>query len=161
MTDVDVPRGLSVHEADLYRHLVNHVVFESSMADKYEVLATSNTPYVSYLATLISDDERRHHDMYEQWVEALRGMAELREKGLPVLDREEQPELLIRALDSLLAFERQDAVELKALAKQIKDMNDTTLWGLVVELMRADTAKHIRILTFIRNHARATARRAR
>ena len=161
MSDIDVPRGLSVPEADLYRHLVSHVVFESSMADKYEVLAESQSKYVSFLAALIAEDERRHHDLYDQWAESLRGMAQLRATGLPLPDPEPEPETLIAAVDALLAFERQDAVELKQLSKQIKDMRDTTLWGRVIELMRADTAKHIKILGFIRDHAKATAKRTR
>ena len=43
---------------------------------------------------------------------------------------------------------------LRGLAKQLKDVKDTTLWHLLVELMEADTAKHIRILEFIKGHAR-------
>ena len=161
MTDIDVPHGLSTSEADLYRHLMTHVEFESSMADKYELLTESQSEYVAFLAALIAEDERRHHHLYDQWAESLRGIAELRATGLPLLDPEPEPALLIEAVEALLAFERQDAVELKQLGKQIKDVRDTTLWGLVIELMQADTAKHIKILTFIRNHAKATAKRTK
>ena len=43
--------------------------------------------------------------------------------------------------------------ELKQFAKQLKEVRDTTLWGLLVELMQDDTAKHIKILSFIRERA--------
>jgi hypothetical protein len=161
MTDVEIPRGLSTSEADLYRHLMTHVEFEGSMADNYELLAESHSEYVTFLSGLIAEDERRHHHLYELWAESLRGMAELRATGLPLPDAEPEPDLLLEAVQALLAFERQDAKELKQLARQITDMRDTTLWSLVIELMRADTAKHIKILTFIRDHAKATAKRAR
>ena len=32
-------------------------------------------------------------------------------------------------------------------------MRETTLWGLLLELMQDDTSKHIKILQFIRDRA--------
>jgi hypothetical protein len=55
--------------------------------------------------------------------------------------------------DRLLAAERDDAKELKRLAKSLRDLRETTLWVLLVELMQADTAKHIKILSFIHDRA--------
>jgi hypothetical protein len=55
--------------------------------------------------------------------------------------------------EQLLETERADAKELKQLAKKLKDMRETTLWGLLLELMQDDTSKHIKILQFIRDRA--------
>ncbi len=158
MTSIEIPRGLSTGEAELYRHLVTHVQFEAGLAEKYDELGQSTTPYVGFLASIIAEDERRHHRLYLLWAETLRGMAEFRDAGIPWLGKEDDPEGIIAATETFLEFERQDVDELKALSKSIKDMRDTTLWGLVLELMRADTEKHIKILTFIRDHAKSTSR---
>ena len=53
----------------------------------------------------------------------------------------------------LLDREEEDVVELKHLQRQLHDVKDTTLWGLLVDLMQRDTAKHIAILRFIQDHA--------
>ena len=158
MTSIEIPRGLSTGEAELYRHLLTHVQFESGLAEQYDELAQSTTPYVAFLASLIAEDERRHHRLYELWAETLRGMADFHDAGIPWLGKEDDPAGLIAATEAFLEFERRDVDELKELSKSIKDMRETTLWGLVLELMRADTEKHIKILTFIRNHAKDTIR---
>jgi hypothetical protein len=159
MTPIDIPRGLSTGEAELYKHLITHVQFEAGLAEKYDELAQSTTEYVGFLAAIIAEDERRHHHLYELWAETLRGMAEFRDAGIPWLGKEDDPAKLIEATEKFLEFERRDVDELKELSKSIKDMRDTTLWGLVLELMRADSEKHIKILTFIRNHAKDTNRK--
>jgi hypothetical protein len=74
------------------------------------------------------------------------------------LGREAEPEQLIPELEKLLAFERQDAKELKDLEKRFKDYRRTTIWPLLTELMALDTQKHIRILEFLLHHAKQTAR---
>lgn len=158
-SSIEIPAGLSTSEAELYRHLVTHVELESGLASLYDELAAYPTEYVGFLASLIAEDERRHHRLYELWAETLRGMAELREAGLPWLEKEFDPDGLVAATDRLLAFERQDLDHLKDLSRSIKDLRDTTLWGLVLELMRADTEKHIKILDFIRAHAAEHVRR--
>ena len=44
--------------------------------------------------------------------------------------------------------------ELERLAKDLKDVRNTTVWQLVVRLMQDDNDKHRRILEFIRDRAR-------
>ena len=53
----------------------------------------------------------------------------------------------------LLHQEEQDLCELKALRRDLRDVKDTTLWDLLVELMQRDTDKHIAILRFAHSHA--------
>ena len=77
--------------------------------------------------------------------------------AVPDLTKEPDPERLVAAVDDLLAVEKDDAHQLKALEKSLKDVRHTTVWPLLVELMQMDTRKHIKILEFLREHAEETA----
>jgi hypothetical protein len=50
---------------------------------------------------------------------------------------------LVATTEALLEYERKDLKELRRLEKAIDDVKDTTVWALVLEVMRADTHKHI------------------
>ena len=154
----DQPFGLSVWEQELYDRLVQHMEEESAVLARYDVLAAGSEGHVKFLLDLIADDESRHHRLFEQWAEALRSMATLvpPEDGVPYLVREADPAELISAIDALLEVERRDAHELKGLEKTLKDVRKTTVWPLLVDLMILDTEKHVRILEFLRQHARST-----
>jgi hypothetical protein len=45
-----------------------------------------------------------------------------------------------------------------ASVRDLRSVEDVTLWPLLVELMEHDTAKHLAILEFLRNHAKGSAR---
>jgi hypothetical protein len=156
----DRPVGLSVWEEELYAALVEHIQAESQLLARYEGLAAEAPAHVRYLIELIAEDEARHHRIYEQWAATIRdsGAFVVPSDGLPDLAREQDPEQLVAAIDELLAFEKDDARQLKDLQKQLKEVRDTTIWSLLPELMTLDTQKHIRILEFLRGHARRTAR---
>jgi hypothetical protein len=150
--------GASVWEQELYDYVCDHVATEGAMLEEYQRLAEdqSGSPAFRYLANLILADERRHHQVFNDLAESIRQMAELRLEDEPIpslhglrSDRER----ITAATEQLLAAERADAKELKQFAKQLKELRDTTLWGLLVDLMRDDTAKHIKILSFIRDRA--------
>jgi hypothetical protein len=150
--------GASVWEQDLYDYLCDHVATEGAMLEEYQRLAQdqSASPAFRYVANLILADERRHHQIFNDLAESIRQSAELRseDEPIPPLHGLEADRNRIEAVTArLLAAERADAKELKRLAKQLKDVRDTTLWGLLVELMQDDTAKHIKILSFIRDRA--------
>jgi bacterioferritin (cytochrome b1) len=150
--------GASVWEQDLYDYVVDHVATEGAILDEYERLAAddSGSPAFRYLAGLILADERRHHQLYNELAESIRQMAELRleEEPIPSLHGLRTDRHRIEdATERLLAAERADAKELKQFAKMLKEVRDTTLWALLVELMQDDTAKHIKILSFIRDRA--------
>lgn len=147
--------GASVWEQEIYDFVSGHVATEGAILDEYQRLAEdpSGSPAFRYLAGLILADERRHHQVFNDLAESIRQMGELRLEDEPIpsvhglkADRER----VIATTEHLLATERADARELKELAKKLKDVRDTTLWGLLVELMQDDTAKHIKILQFIR-----------
>ena len=61
---------------------------------------------------------------------------------------------ILAATEQLLAFEEQDNRDLNALAKELNDVRNTTLWDLVMRLLQQDNEKYRRILGFIRDRAR-------
>ncbi len=150
--------GASVWEQELYDYVCDHVATEGAMLDQYQRLAADQTssPAFRYLAGLILADERRHHQIFNDLAESIKQMAEIRleEEPIPSLHGLRSDRVRIDAVtDRLLDAERADAKELKQLAKNLGELRDTTLWGLLVELMQDDTAKHIKILSFIRDRA--------
>jgi hypothetical protein len=158
MASVHIPSGLSASDAELYEHLVTHAERENSMMERYQAIAGSREGYVGFLSGLIAEDEERHHRLYEVWARALSAAAELKVDPVTAVRREPDPDELLAAVEALLDFEKQDADQLKAMGKGLHDSRDTEIWSLVLDVMRADTQKHIRILTFIRDHLRASHR---
>ena len=156
----EVPAGLSVWEREVYQLLVEHVTKESEVLSGYDELIEHSTDHVRFLLELIAEDEARHHAVYERWVKTFEGLASFvePEDGVPNLGREAEPERLIAQLEQLLAFEEQDAKELRDMQKRFKDYRRTTIWPLLTELMALDTQKHIHILEFLLHHAKQTAR---
>lgn len=154
--------GASAWEQEIYDHVSGHVTTEGAVLDEYQRLAKdeSGSPAFRYLAGLILADERRHHQMFNDLAESIRQMGQLRSEDEPIpslqglkADRDR----ILAATEHLLEVERADAKDLKRLAKELKDVRDTTLWGLLIELMQDDTAKHIKILKFIRDRAKEAA----
>ena len=150
--------GASVWEQQLFDYVEDHVQSEGAILDEYQRLADdqSGSPAFRYLTRLILDDERRHHQMFEDLAESVRQMAEMRleDEPIPSLHGLRSDRERIKAVtERLLAVERADAKELKRFERSLREVRDTTLWALLVELMQADTAKHIKILSFIRDRA--------
>ena len=150
--------GAAPWEQELYDHLASHQEKERGLLERYQEAAdSSGSAAFRYLVSLILEDEVRHHRLFADLAESLRTDVELRPQDarIPRLDPWGQHrELILELTDGLLAQERSDAKDLHRLAKQLSDVKDTTLWYLLVQLMEADTAKHIRILQFIKRHAR-------
>jgi bacterioferritin (cytochrome b1) len=150
--------GASVWEQELYDHVGGHVEAEADILREYQRLADDQdrSPAFRYLARLILDDEARHHRTFNDLTEAIRQMGELRDEDQPIpalRGLRKDRDRVIETTNRLLDVEQTDAKQLKDLTKHLKDVKDTTLWVLLVELMRDDTDKHIRILRFIRDHA--------
>ena len=150
--------GASVWEQELYDYICDHVETEGAMLREYQRLADdpTSTPAFRYAADLILTDERRHHQIFNDLAESIKQMAELRVEDEPIasLHGLRADRVRIAAVtDRLLDAERADLKELKRLNKNLGELPDTTFWGLLVELMQDDTAKHIKILEFIRERA--------
>lgn len=154
--------GASVWEQELYDHLVSHIEHERDTLDAYAALAArTSSPAFAFLARLILDDERRHHEILRDLAATIRTTAELSGEPTPIpdlalfgADREE----IVADTARFLALEEEDNRELERLARQLRDVRDTTLWHLIVELIADDNRKHRRILTFIRDQARRANR---
>jgi ferritin len=153
--------GASIWEEELYDHLTSHEQKEREMLVKYqEAAAASHSAAFAYLASLIVDDEIQHHKIFRDLASALKSDAELRpeEPVIPRLDvGRSDPKQVLELTEQLLQSERADAKELHRLAREMKDVKDTTMWGLLVKLMEMDTAKHIEILEFARHQARRSS----
>ncbi len=123
------------------------------MIGLYDALAHDDHPYVAYVAELIAEDEARHHRLFLEWIETIKALAELREapEGIPHVDYRPVPPETIAMVDRLLKFERKDLAESRKLQREIHNVRTSTLWGMLVELVIADTKKHIKVLKFLRD----------
>jgi hypothetical protein len=157
MTQTDTIVGASPFEQELYDHVTGHVEDEREVLQAYEELAaTTDSAAFRYAAELILAEERRHHQMLADLALTVRRSAELSpDPGpIPFLDLHKDRDAILAATERLLAVEDQDRKDLKRLAKELEPFEDTTLWALLVELMRADNEKHRTILKFVRKHTR-------
>ena len=149
---IAIPVGGSPWEIELYRMLTTHVATERSLLEDYMTAADGvGSKALTYLVNLLVDDEKRHHRMFLDLAESLKSDAELgpEEPVIPRLDFNRQNAgQVVEVTNRLLANEEADAKELKRLKKTLHDVEDTTLWSLLVDLMLRDTEKHIAILEF-------------
>jgi hypothetical protein len=157
MTPEQIP-GASVWDQEMYDHLTSHGPTEGAILGIYQQLADDPgvSPAFRFLAGIILEDERRHHALFATLAETIRHGASMQPGEAPVpslaglrADRDR----IVPLTDELLQVERDDARVLKDLGHQLKDYRDTTMWSLLVQLMEDDTAKHIKILQFIRDRA--------
>lgn len=148
--------GASVWEDELYQLLQTHMEDEHDLVERYQALAwTSPSAAFRYVASLIVEDERRHHRFLSDLAQSLRAEAEMRPEAplVPRVDfRKADRAEIAAATDELLAHERADARHLREIGTTIEPLKDTSLWSLLVRVMEADTAKHIEILKFVKAH---------
>jgi len=149
--------GPSVWERELYAHLTTHVEAEQGLLEEYRAAAeASSSKALRYLVDLLIQDEIRHHRIFVELADSLKAEALMMgtDPIIPVIDfgRGKQ-NAVIDLTERLLEKERQDEHDLKTLHRQLRDVKDTTLWDLLVDLMERDTQKHIAILRFARKHA--------
>jgi rubrerythrin len=148
---VATPPGLSVWEADLLRHINQHMEQEGALLSSYRELAShADADYVAYCVEMIVEDEIRHHRLFSELGNAIRSAVE-QPAGLsvPLVRNAANPQELLDATRQLLERERADEKELKRLAKDLKDLRGTSVWPLLVEVMQRDTEKHQGILRFL------------
>src|SRR5580765_2848654 len=117
MVTTDRPMGLSVWEGELYDTIVAHIRSETDVLDRYGDLAEGSEGHVKFLLELIGEDEGRHHRLFEQWADTIRADARLESAsdGIPYPAREHDPAELLAAVDDLLAVEKHDRRQLRAL----------------------------------------------
>jgi len=151
--------GPSEWARDLYAHLTSHVEIERGMLEKYRAAAqASSSKALEYLVNLLIEDEIRHHRVFMDLANSLetQSLHPGTDPEVPYLDfSSTNPEAVLDLTEELLENEKQDAVELKRLQRELHDVKDTSLWGLLVDLMERDTQKHIAILTFVKKNTKA------
>ena len=150
--------NMTTRDIDLWTHLTNHVEAERGLLEEYSAVAEqSSSKAFSYLVNLLIEDEIRHHQLFTALAASLRpgGRSAERRPAHPVPGlRPGRPRPVLEATKKLLASEERDALELKRLQRELRDVKNTTLWSVLVDLMYRDTEKHIAILRFVRRHAR-------
>lgn len=135
--------------------LSEHMDAEREVLQAYSSLAEQAPGHLKFLIGMITTDEIRHHQLFEQLSEGLKA-----EIGYPTSEQKmpqeepisDSPELrreLRNLTERLLAIERQDDRELERLQRELRKVADTRWWGALVETMRFDTAKHIALLDYI------------
>ncbi len=111
---------------------------------------------MAYVVNLLIEDEQRHHRLFAELASSLKADAEC--SGDPVVPRMDfdrsNRTTVAEVTERLLQREEGDARELKRLQRELSVFKDTTLWGLLVELMERDTDKHIALLRFVRRHVK-------
>jgi len=149
--------GGTAWQQALYAHLRDHGETERELLDTYRRAAEeSESAAFRYLVSTLLDDELRHHRTFTQMAETLRiEVDQLREEfPIPPLGHWGfEHRRIVELTEALLEQERRDASQLEQLSTDLQGVEDITMWHLLVEMMRADTAKHVRILEFIRDHA--------
>jgi hypothetical protein len=152
------PLGASIWEHELFSFLTEHTRREGAMLQEYVGVAEqTESKALAYVINLLLEDERRHHRFFDELAASLKSEAELSgvEPVIPRLDLRLVPRTeMLEISNRLLESEKSDALELKRLRKDLKDVEDTTLWGLLVGIMSRDTEKHMAILRFVADHAR-------
>ena len=126
------------------------------MLSEYAAIAeATESKALNYVINLLLDDERRHHRYFNELALSLKSESELSgdDPVVPRLDLDRVDRVELReTTERLLEHERADAKELERLRKELRDVKDTTLWGLLVDIMFRDTEKHIAILRFVEQH---------
>ena len=128
------------------------------MLEDYRSAAeASSSKAFEYLVNLLIEDEIRHHRIFLELANSLETMS-LRpgdEPQVPYLDfNRTNREAVLDLTEKLFENEQQDALELKRFQRELRDVKDRSIWGLLVELMERDTQKHIAILRFVKKHTK-------
>jgi rubrerythrin len=156
MTD-ESSAGPSSWERQLYTYLKQHVDTERAMLEKYsDVAERTDSKAFRYLVRLLIEDEMRHHRLFGELADSLEAEALMKgdEPPIPYMDfHRADRQVVLDGAKELLDNEERDLGELKRLHRALREVKDTSLWSLLVELMQRDTDKHIAILKFVRQHA--------
>jgi rubrerythrin len=144
--------GASVWQQELFDHLAVHVEAEKGIIEGYRRFAEeAPSDAVRYLVRLILDDEARHHRILAELANTLRAQAtfQMTDAEVPHLRHPHDVKTLLEETRRFLDVEQKDRAELKALSKLMRPVADTTMWAFLIDLMRSDTERHIRILRYI------------
>jgi hypothetical protein len=154
MTTADLRRApVRDFEYDVLDLLESHGAREGALLETYRQVAEESAAgdAVGYLVRLIVEDEERHHRVFTEMANKIKSLVwEVDvEPKVPAMAPRSDPRLLAETR-RLLAFEIEDAKQLRKLRKALRGSPKSWLHPLLVDLMLHDTAKHIAILKHIR-----------
>ena len=136
--------------------LTSHESREKETLAGYRRLAeTLPTPDLRYVARLILLDEEHHHRLFGDLGQTVFAFDDLAARGMPVPPISGEADPAVRqnteeSLESFIALEEQERADLERLAAGLEPSRDTTLWSLLVRIMREDTERHLQLLRFMR-----------
>jgi len=148
--------GASVWERTLLEMLESHAHEEAEVEGEYRALVEHvEAADVQFLIKLILEDEERHHRWFGQLASSVTALTTGdRQPDIPWLGKLEARDELREATKRFLKVERADAKGLRHLMKELQDVEETTMWALLVKIMLLDTQKHVEILRFIEQRTR-------
>ena len=139
-------------DARIASHLQRHLDAEQRALDDYEALANdSGNPSVRYLASLLLEDERRHHRVMTEMLNQFR-------TSLYLVERRPHVPWMLRQRDSQTAsavrrlrrIERRDLWDLRRLRHRLGFLRRDSLNGVLVNALILDTRKHLHYLRTMR-----------
>ena len=145
--------GASESTRGVVEALDRHGREEAELLERYgRFVDESESPADRYLVRLILEDEQRHHRVLEELANAIawghvKGAPE--QVVPPVPTRYRGDEALRSETRALLNHELRDRIQLRRLRRRLRTCGDVGMWELLIDLMRLDTDKHIRILRLI------------
>lgn len=146
--------GASATMRDLVALLARHGSEEGRILAQYEAASTDTRDTAArYLIDLIMSDERRHHRTLVEMATSMAWDTLGGGDAVPPLGLHSDA-AFAAATRRLREYEEQDRRELLTLRRKLRPFEETTLWGLLVDLMILDTEKHATILRFLERHAR-------
>lgn len=154
------PVGPQPSQADLalIELLADHVANEAEALHAWDELATeAPEPHVRYIAQLIVEDERLHHELLSEMLERARSDAQWQttEPEIPWVRAPKDRRPLLLAIENLLRVEHSDLRRLRALKRGLRPQRRTSLLWALADVLEADTRKHLRLLKFLRRTAKA------
>jgi len=144
--------GASVSTYEVVEALDRHGREEGELLASYQrYTEEAASPAARYLVALILEDERRHHRVLEELATTIAwgGMHDDSGATVPSSPRSVVDRDLLEATRSLLRHERRDRAQLRHMRRRLHRYTDAPMWNLLIDIMRSDTDKHIRILRFI------------
>jgi len=152
--------SLSVYE--VVEALDRHGREEGELLERYRrFVDESESPAARYLVRLILEDEERHHRVLEDLANTIAwGFV----KGTPeqvvphFATKSGGNETLRSETQALLGHELRDRTQLRKLRRRLRTYGDVAMWELLIDLMRLDTDKHIRILRLILSNGTSPGR---
>ena len=166
----DAIRGLDATAAspsarEVVEALDRHGREEAELLERYRRFSEeSESPAVRYLVRMVLEDEQRHHRVLEDlantiaW-DSLSGSPEQVVPALPMKYRRD--DALRSETQALLEHELRDRTQLRRLRRRLRTYGDVAMWELLIDLMRSDTDKHIRIFRFILSNETSARRLGR